>query len=86
MFFPETEDKTDLFSEVLDPIEKLGESLDSTWGVLKTLYMTNEKLIPSKCYKSIHERAGKARSLKFNSIHIHKACKVISVICRYKNN
>lgn len=60
-------EKPDLFKNVIDPIEKLGAGLDMTWGLSKTLYLGNSSLMPTKSYMAIHERARRARAVKFNS-------------------
>ncbi|GJQ78768.1 hypothetical protein Trydic_g2800 [Trypoxylus dichotomus] len=57
----------DSFKNVIDPIEKLGSPLDMTWGLSKTLYLGNSTLMPTKSYLAIHERARRARAVKFNS-------------------
>nr|CAD7592199.1 unnamed protein product [Timema genevievae] len=69
-----------LFPNVLDPLEVLGAPLDTTWGLVKTLYLTNSKLMPTNCYMGIHDRARRARATKFNSLPIYTACKESSVL------
>ncbi|CAG2061797.1 unnamed protein product [Timema podura] len=69
-----------LFPDVLDPLEVLGAPLDTTWGLVKTLYLTNSKLMPTNCYMGIHDRARRARATKFNSLPIYTACKESSVL------
>ena len=61
----------------MDPLEKLGAPLDTAWGVARTLYVTDSERMPSDTYKQIHNRARKARALKFQSKPIYEACKVI---------
>ncbi|XP_038223482.1 probable cytosolic oligopeptidase A [Zerene cesonia] len=61
------------FSEIFQPLEKLDNELELTWGVAKTLYLGNSSLMPTKSYIQIHQRAHKARSAKFNSIPIYNA-------------
>nr|CAD7194025.1 unnamed protein product [Timema douglasi] len=68
-----------LFPDVLDPLEILGAHLDTTWGLVKTLYLTNSKLMPTNCYMGIHDRARRARATKFNSLPIYTACKESTV-------
>jgi oligopeptidase A len=65
-----------VFVEVLDPLEKYGAPLDTTWGLVKTLYLTNKDLMPVRAYVSIHDKARRFRALKFNSEPIYAACKV----------
>lgn len=65
----------DIFKDVLDPLENLGASLDTTWGLSKTLYLGNSTLMPTKSYLSIHDRARRARATKFNSSQIYGAIK-----------
>ena len=59
----------------MDPLERLGAPLDAAWGVAKTLYVTDNKLMPSETYEQIHKRAKKARAVKFQSKPIYEACK-----------
>ena len=66
----------DVFVEVLDPLEKYGAPLDTTWGLVKTLYLANKDLMPVRSYVSIHDKARRSRALKFNSEPIYAACKV----------
>ena len=61
----------------MDPLEKLGAPLDTAWGVARTLYVTDSERMSSDTYKQIHNRARKARALKFQSKPIYEACKVI---------
>ncbi|KAJ8971331.1 hypothetical protein NQ317_012298 [Molorchus minor] len=63
----------DIFSEVFQPLEELGSSLDATWGLSKTLYLGNSTLMPTSSYMSIHERAKRARVSKFNNRAIYNA-------------
>jgi len=65
------------FKSLMDPLEKLGAPLDAAWGVSRTLYVTDLKVMPAEVYKSIHNRAHKARSMKFQSKPIYEACKRI---------
>ncbi|KAG6460645.1 probable cytosolic oligopeptidase A [Manduca sexta] len=61
------------FNEIFQPLEKLDNQLELTWGMAKTLYLGNSSLMPTKSYIQIHERAHKARSAKFNSYPIYQA-------------
>lgn len=63
----------------MDPLEKLGSPLDAAWGVSRTLYVTDLKAMPGDLYRSIHNRAHKARSMKFQSKPIYESCKVTSI-------
>ncbi|KAG5683892.1 hypothetical protein PVAND_013152 [Polypedilum vanderplanki] len=65
----------DLFSEVLDPLEKLTTPIENTWGLAKTLYLGNSTLMPTKSYLTIHDRACRVRAAKFNSLPIYNAIK-----------
>lgn len=67
-----------VFVEVLDPLEKYGAPLDTTWGLVKTLYLANKDLMPVRSYVSIHDKARRSRALKFNSEPIYAACKEAS--------
>lgn len=62
-----------VFEQVIIPIEQVFAPMEATWGVAKTLYLGNSSLMPTKSYLSIHERARKAASLKFNNPLIFKA-------------
>ncbi|XP_047516665.1 probable cytosolic oligopeptidase A [Pieris napi] len=61
------------FVEIFQPLEKLDNQLELTWGVAKTLYLGNSSLMPTTSYIQIHQRAYKARSTKFNSVPIYNA-------------
>lgn len=63
----------DIFKEVFEPLEEIGAPLDTTWGLSKTLYLGNSTLMPTKSYMAIHERAKRARAVKFNSPKIFAA-------------
>lgn len=65
------------FQSLMDPLEKLGAPLDAAWGVARTLYVTDLKAMPTEVYRNIHNRARKARALKFQSKPIYEACKRI---------
>jgi oligopeptidase A len=64
------------FEDVIHPLEELSAPLESVWGVAKTLHFTSSKVMPQKSYHTIHEKARKAKMLKFNSKPIYEACKV----------
>ncbi|KAJ0178094.1 hypothetical protein K1T71_005917 [Dendrolimus kikuchii] len=68
-----SQDCKNAFIEIFQPLEKLDSQLELTWGMAKTLYLSNSSLMPTKSYIQIHERAHKARSSKFNSIPIFQA-------------
>ncbi|CAK1544875.1 unnamed protein product [Leptosia nina] len=61
------------FVEIFQPLEKIDNHLELTWGVAKTLYLGNSSLMPTASYIQIHQRAHRARSCKFNSILIYNA-------------
>ncbi|XP_049810440.1 uncharacterized protein LOC126253269 [Schistocerca nitens] len=69
---------TDIFEDVLVPIEKIGAPLDATWGTIKTLHIANAKVVPRKAYMGIHERAKHVRSLKYTSEPIYSTFKKLS--------
>lgn len=69
------EEPRDIFKDVVDPIEKLGMALDVTWGISKTLYLSNSSLMPTKSYIAIHDRAKRARANKYNSRIIYNTVK-----------
>lgn len=64
---------SDIFKEVFDSLEEVGSPLDTTWGLSKTLYLGNSTLMPTKSYMAIHDRAKRARAVKFNSPMIYQA-------------
>lgn len=64
---------SDVFKEVIDPIETEFSPLETTWGLAKTIYLGNSTLMPTKSYLSIHDRARKATALKYNSLPIYTA-------------
>ncbi|XP_070506493.1 oligopeptidase A [Chironomus tepperi] len=68
-------DITDIFKEVLDPIEEITTGLENTWGLAKTLYLGNSSLMPTKSYLTIHDRACRVRAQKFNSLPVYYAIK-----------
>ncbi|KAL1501699.1 hypothetical protein ABEB36_006981 [Hypothenemus hampei] len=63
----------DVFEDIIEPLEKLGNPMETTWGVSKTLYLGNNTLMPTSSYMAIHERARRARAAKFTSKSIHGA-------------
>lgn len=71
--------------DIFNPIERLQSSLEATWGVAKTLYFGNSTLMPTKSYLTIHERARRATSLRFNSYPIWNSINKLSRydICLY---
>lgn len=71
----DAKEKIDVFKEVIEPLEKLGVPMENAWGLVKTLYLADQKLMPGSRYMTIHERARRIRSNKFNSLPIYKACK-----------
>ncbi|XP_019871362.2 uncharacterized protein LOC109599775 [Aethina tumida] len=64
-----------VLTDVIKPLEELGASLDLTWGLSKTLYLGNSTKMPTKNYLSIHDRARRARSTKYNSAPIYNVLK-----------
>lgn len=65
----------DVFEEIIKPIEQLGNSLETTWGISKTLYLGNNTLMPTSSYMAIHDRARRARVAKYTSKKLHAAIK-----------
>lgn len=66
----------DVISEVVEPVEKLSTPLNTSWGIVKTLYLTSQQLMPPFQYLGLHDRARRARSAKYISKAIYNACKV----------
>jgi len=66
------------FESLMEPLERLSAPLDTVWGVAKTLYVTDNQVMPSEVYHKIHNRAFKARSMKYQSRPIYEACKVFN--------
>lgn len=64
---------SDVFKEIIEPIENEFSPLETTWGLAKTIYLGNSTLMPTKSYLSIHDRARKATAMKFNSLPIYTA-------------
>lgn len=69
---------SDIFKEVIDPIEEITTGLENTWGLAKTLYLGNSTLMPTKSYLTIHDRACRVRAAKFNSLPVYYAIKKAS--------
>lgn len=65
----------DVFTDIIEPLETLGNLMETTWGMSKTLYLGNNTLMPAATYMAIHERARRARTTKFNSKKIYSAIK-----------
>lgn len=66
---------SDAFKDIIEPIEKLGNMMETTWGLSKTLYLGNNTLMPTSSYVAIHERARRARAAKYTSKKIHSVLK-----------
>jgi oligopeptidase A len=66
---------SDIFQDVINPLEEINTPLETTWGLAKTLYLGNKTLMPTKQYLTIHDRARRARATKFNSQAIYYAIK-----------
>ncbi|KAH1018599.1 hypothetical protein HUJ05_006337 [Dendroctonus ponderosae] len=66
---------SDAFKDIIDPIEKLGNIMETTWGLSKTLYLGNNTLMPTSSYVAIHERARRARAAKYTSKTVHSVLK-----------
>ncbi|KAK9502973.1 hypothetical protein O3M35_011644 [Rhynocoris fuscipes] len=67
----EKPDELELFDDIVDPLEDRGTKLETTWGLVKALYLVDKKKMPSQNYLSLHERARRARTLKYHSKHIY---------------
>lgn len=65
----------DAIKDIIEPLEKLGHPMETTWGLSKTLYLGNNTLMPTSSYMAIHERARRARTAKYTSKTIHKTIK-----------
>lgn len=61
--------------EVFDRLDELSAPLDLTWGLAKTLYLGNQSLMPTKSYLGIHERAMRAKSIRFSNLEIYNTIK-----------
>lgn len=64
-----------MLNDWLHPIEETYLPLEITWGIAKTLYFSNQSLMPTKYYMGIHERATRAIASKFGSAPLFRACK-----------
>lgn len=67
---------SDVVREVIEPLEKINAPLETSWGIIKNLFMTNTRLMPATTYIPLHHRARRARSSKYYSKAIYNACKV----------
>ncbi|XP_066149154.1 uncharacterized protein [Euwallacea fornicatus] len=65
----------DVFKDIVEPLEKAGNPMETTWGLSKTLYLGNNTLMPTSSYMAIHDRARRARAAKYTSKSIHFAVK-----------
>jgi len=65
----------DVVKEIIEPIEKINAPLDTSWGIIKTLYLAKTTVMPPSAYVPLHHRARRARSAKFYSKPIYEACK-----------
>lgn len=70
-----------VFEDVLDPLERPTSSFDTVWGVLKTLYLGDIKIVPARIYSNLEKRINIARATRYNTDAIFKACKVGVFIC-----
>ncbi|XP_019696713.1 probable cytosolic oligopeptidase A [Harpegnathos saltator] len=65
----------DIFNDLLHTIEDAYLSLETTWGIAKTLYFGNQSVMPTKSYVFIHERASRAAVSKFNNASFYRVFK-----------
>lgn len=65
----------DIVNDLLHPLERVDVPLETTWGIANTLFYGNQSLMPQKYWESIHSRMSRARTSKFISKPIYKACK-----------
>ncbi|XP_012250703.2 probable cytosolic oligopeptidase A [Athalia rosae] len=68
-------ENTDVFEDVVIPLEEATAPLDTTWGLAKALYLGNQSLMPPKCYSNIHNRSKAAKSSRYGGLAIYKAFK-----------
>lgn len=64
---------TEFFENIHNPLEQTEIQLQTTWGLAKTLYLSNTSLMPPKSYVIMHQRANRAQTAKYNSKPIYKA-------------
>ena len=69
----------DIFEDVIDNFEESGAQFEATWGLLKTLFIVDNKLISPDYYIPLHEKAREARSMKYVSRHIYNLFKVLFI-------
>ncbi|XP_053982476.1 uncharacterized protein LOC128878363 [Hylaeus volcanicus] len=74
---PSNPSPKNLFEDVLNPLEEMYNSLNTTWGIAKTLYLGNQSLMPTQYYISIHDRAKRASASRYISLPIYLASKNI---------
>lgn len=65
------------FRSIVEELDKLESSLNTSWGIVKTLFTVKNNEMNANIYLKIHERARKARAHKFTSLSIYEACKDI---------
>lgn len=71
---------SEFLDNVIHPLEEVDAQLHATWSLANTLYHSNTELMPVKGYISMHQRAHRADSAKFNSRKIYKAMKEMRTI------
>lgn len=63
--------------KVVRPLQKPGVELDTTWGIVKTLFIASDDKMPNvRKYYSLHNRAHRAQYSRFDKKHIYEASKV----------
>lgn len=75
----------EFFENVLNPVELVETQLETTWGLAKTLYLSNTSLMPAKTYVVMHQRAYRAQTAKYHSPEIYKAAWELKTKCLANN-
>lgn len=70
----------EFLNKVIHPLEEVDAQLHATWSLANTLYHSNTELMPAKGYVSMHQRAHRADSAKFNSRKIYQGIKEMRAI------
>lgn len=71
---------SEFLENVIHPLEEVDAQLHATWSLANTLYHSNTELMPAKGYVSMHQRAQRADSAKFNSRKIYQGIKEMRAI------
>ncbi|KAF7992837.1 hypothetical protein HCN44_005181 [Aphidius gifuensis] len=62
----------DIVDGIIKPLEKLNLTIETTLGIIKTMYIGNKNLILNDNYKKIQEHMFKLNYLKYNNLSIYK--------------